>query len=606
MPVKVALVQCPLWAVTEPPPGLAYLAAALKDASVDVEIHDIEIEFFNEVDPVYRPLFAPDAGLQDVLGELGLDEFLEKWAKRIVAGGAGIVGLSIFFSTQEASLDLARRIKRLAPKVKIVLGGPSCDRFVHGLKLIEDPSVDAVVTGEGEQTMPELVSNLDESSGLFAKTLGALIKGAAGEVLDGDDRPVTQDLNTISFPDFTAFDLDRYARPGSLPLLTSRGCPNRCKFCSDRGFWRKYRARSAENIFTELKKQHDELGVHRFYWVDSLINGRMKELDRLLDLILENDLKLQWYGFASIRKSMTAEYLEKMARAGCVLLQYGIETGSGRVRDSMGKSSNIGLVQRVVRDTHRAGIRVQGLFIVGYPTEKTRDFLATLFFIWRNRKYIDYLVRPTCPYVCLPGSILFEERNQWGIMVDGDRYAEWTCTDPGNTYDKRKRRLALFHKFVRWIGIGPQIGLDVFSEVGTAGNGEEPDQEQLAAEDFPVIIDSMEGPARLVSGVKAKYTLRLVNKGRAVFRKLSQAGNHPVGIGYHWLDHSGQVIVFDDGARVYLNDSLDPGGEILLELEVSPPADTGDYRLRFEAVQDGVVWLKSRQAEAAEMTVVVE
>ena len=596
--MKVALVQCPLWSVTQPPPGLAYVAASLKEAGIKVEVHDLEAELFNRVDARYRPHFAPDAGFREIYDELGMEALLEEWADRVAGSGAGIVGLSIFYSTEDISLDFARRLKERDAGIAVVLGGPSCDRRVHGLRFIENPHVDAVVTGEGERTVVELVQSYDPQKGLFARTLGAVVRGGDGRVLDGEDRPAERDLDGIPFPDYSHFDLGSYARPGSLPLLTSRGCPNRCKFCSDRGFWRKYRTRSAGNVFAEIKRYHDEMGVRRFYWVDSLINGDMRKLESLLDLILDAGLSIRWYGFASIRKEMTAGMLAKMARAGCMLLQYGIESGSAKVRGDMGKSPDIGLVERVVRDTRRAGIRVQGLFIVGYPTETNRDFLETLRFIWRNRKHIDYLVRPTCPYVCLPNSILYEERDAWGILLEEDKYAEWTSRDGGNTYGKRKRRLALFRWFSRAVGIPPEIGPDVFSEIGRdASPPGSVDDVAVPEESRRARVLAIEGPSALARRSRGRYAVRIANAGGATFHERMRSGVNPVGLGYHWLDRTGTVRVFDDGGRAYLERALSPGQETTLEIEVKPPPVKGVYLLRFEVVQDGVAWFETEQSE---------
>jgi radical SAM superfamily enzyme YgiQ (UPF0313 family) len=601
--MNVALVQCPLWSVTEPPLGLAYVAAALREAGIAVAIHDLEIELFNRVDPSKRPLFAPDTGARKLLGDAEMEALLGEWADRVVATGARIVGLSIFYSTEETSLDLARRIKARDARVRIVLGGPSCDRHVHGPRLVALPEVDAVVLGEGERTVVELVKNFDEATGRFGDTPGALTKDSSGNVVDGGDRPIERDLDSIAFPDFSPFDLSQYARPGSLALLTSRGCPNRCKFCSERGFWKKFRTRSPENVFAEIKHHHDTLGVRRFYWVDSLINGDVRKLDRLLDLILADGLKIRWYGMAMVRREMTGDLLAKMARAGCVLLQYGIESGSSRVRREMGKTSDIGLVERVVRDTHRAGIRVHGLFIVGYPTEKFSDFLATLRFIRRNRDAITYLVRPTCPYVCLPNSILFEEKDAWGIRVDGEHYAEWTSQDGRNTFAARKRRLAAFHWVARRLKIPQEFGPEIFED--PAPKAKRTDAPPIPETHRRVRFLAVAGPSSLSGKTPARFAVTFANAGDATFPAWREAGARPVGLGYHWIDAGGKVAVFDDQVRAYLDAPVAPGGEAALTIDVAPPAKPGAHVLRFQVVQDGVAWFESDPQGAAEVRVEV-
>jgi len=598
--MKVALVQCPLWGINQPPPGLAYLSAALRAAGHEVEVFHFELELFHSVDPALRKHFQSDMGYDQVYSLLGIEGFLDRWAERVVESGARMVGVSMFYMTEYVSLQLVSKIKELNPMIAVVLGGPSCDRGVHGPSFIQREDVDAVTVGEGEWTVVEIADAL-EADGALVRPIPGVLARIDGSVVDGGDRPLIEPVDEIAFPDYADFDLTRYARPNTLALFTSRGCPNRCKFCSERKFWRKYRARSAENVFEEIRG-HYENGVRRFYLVDSLINGNMRQLEELMDRIIESNMEIRWYGMAMLRKEMTRELLEKMARAGCLLLQYGIESGSRRVRKDMGKRESVDLVHRILRDTHGAGIRIQGLFIVGYPTERYRHFLATLWFIYRNSRFFDYVVRPTCPYVCLPNSTLFEERDSYGIVLSEPDYSGWTSMDGCNTLERRTRRLDLYKKFVKRLNIPSDIGPEIFGfEVEKSKRGV-----SLEESDRKVDIVDVQGPGRMDRKGEARFAVRLRNQGGSALYGWGEYDGNPVGLGYHWLDGSGNVLVFDDSSRTYLETEVDPGETADLEILVKAPRKAGEYILEMALVQDGVDWFRTIRPEAARREVSVK
>ncbi|HDH97278.1 MAG TPA: radical SAM protein, partial [Proteobacteria bacterium] len=346
-----------------------------------------------------------------------------------------------------------------------------------------------------------------------------------------------------------------------------------------------------------LKHFHETKGVKRFIFVDSLINGNMRELEKWLDLVIEDGMRIRWYGFAILRKQMDARIAYKMARAGCVLLQLGIESASPRVRKSMNKSPDMRMVQDVVKAVSDAGIRIQGLFIVGYPTERWTDFAKTLWFIAKNKGRINHIVRPTYPYVVLPSSILFDEREKWGITFPEGQYHLWT--DGRSTFEKRMRRLKIFKWWVNLLKISSEIGPEVF-EIGRVVKER---QKRLAPEDRVFEITGIDGPGEARAGGKARFVVEIRYTGKAMLWDYESAKRHPVGLGYHIYGADGDLVSFDDGTRVYLDRPLAPNDTERFAIEVGAPEDAGEYLVEFALVQDRVGWFSETSGRRARLAV---
>jgi len=583
---RVALVQCPFWEIIHPKTAMGYLSSVLRQNGHEPLLFDFEMEFFWQTPDELKKYFHPDMGTSEIAPKMGLFEQLDGWAKRVVEEKPDLVGMSIYYSTEQVSLELAKRIKKLAPNLPIIFGGPSCDKRVHGPKFLESNAVDIVATGEGEMTLLDTVNRVQRGESLAG--IEGTIARQNGQIVDGGERALIPKLDELPLPYYEPFDLSKYAIPGTLAILGSRGCPNRCKFCSERAFWKKYRYRSGENIYHELKHFYETKKVRRFIFVDSLINGNMRELEKWLGLVIDDGMRFKWYGFAMLRREMDERLALKLARSGCVLLQLGIESASPKIRKSMAKSPDVKMVQQVVRDVAKAGIRIQGLFIVGYPSETVVDFAKNLWFIFKNRKNINHIVRPTYPYVLLPSSILFDEREKYGITYPEGKYHEWT--DGKSTLERRMKKLKIFKWFVNKLKISSEIGPEVFD----IGRSIKPKQKQLKPNDRVFEILKIDGPTEAKPDSKAKFKVELEYKGAEILWDYQSAKNLPIGLGYHIKRQDGSYEAFDDGTRIYIDRPLGPGDKERFEIEVIAPKQEGEYSIEFRLVQDRVGWFEER------------
>jgi len=326
----------------------------------------------------------------------------------------------------------------------VVFGGPDCCRELRGQEIIKEDAVDIVVVGEGDETLLELVELVERDGGVdFCP--GTLLK-KDGRVIDCGDRPVIKDLNLTPFPDYSDFrkdiSLGHYRQPERLEIFDSRGCITRCHFCSEWQFWKTYRSMSGERMFEEIAYQVKIFpGVDYFYFIGSLLNGNVKALSKFCDLIIHNDLKIRWAGQAIFRPEMTRELLEKMKKAGCEWLGYGLESGSQKVVNSMNKHFSITNAEEVLRNSHQAGINIQVNFMFGIPTETEEDFKQSLEFLRRNRENIDSVLASQSFCVIDKGTYLHTHAKEFGIK-NADHHLYWETN--GNDYVERFRRYQEF------------------------------------------------------------------------------------------------------------------------------------------------------------------
>lgn len=370
---------------------------------------------------------------------------IDSFVGQVLSNESEAIGFSIYNTTRRLSLELARRIKKKDKSKIIILGGQQCFPESAAGWLIKDESVDIVVMGEGEQTLPELLTKID-NEGRIDFCPGTIFK-KDGEIINcGLRNPIT-DLDTLPFPDFSDFQLSSYGNPRQLPILSSRGCPFACVFCSTKVFWTKYRSMSGDRIFQELMyqlKRYKDINFITFN--DHVINANPANISRFCDLVLEAKSTgeipqdFSWRGAAIIRPELTFELLKKMKESGCVELEYGIESGSQKILDKMKKGINIEVAERVIRDTYRAGINVRANFMFGFPGETEEDFQETLDFLKRNKEVFTQVHASETFCHIDPGTYMINHLGEFDVSQEPRHSLYWESKDGTNIYPERLRR----------------------------------------------------------------------------------------------------------------------------------------------------------------------
>lgn len=455
---KIALVVAPCWTNFCPPLGTALLAAVLRRANHTVKCFDFNIESWHVVGQDNEYLwdfsshhFWSNYEKYTTVVQPAIQLALDRYVSQLLAYDPELIGFSLYDTNLHASFYMINKIKLQNPQVKIICGGPYCQNAKNPHSMLISKHVallDAIVVGEGEQAILRLVNDYN-SDGEFSLCPGTLIK-QNGILVDAGLSVDAVILNDLPFPDFSDFSIDNY-RFNMLPMLTSRGCIAKCSFCGETIFFDKYRYRTAENIFQEIERsivsypQLESLAIN-----DSLINGNIGELEKLADILVANNIKLAWGGYARVHKGLTPLLLKKIKKAGCAFLSYGIESGSQKVIDDMRKGFSIVTAEKNLQDTTAAGIRAEVNWIVGFPTETTWDFMKSLWFIFKNRANIARINPGQTPCGIPEGSVLDEHRDLFNISRDY-YMGDWKTRDNKNTITIRRWRLTILVKFLDFL-----------------------------------------------------------------------------------------------------------------------------------------------------------
>jgi radical SAM superfamily enzyme YgiQ (UPF0313 family) len=330
------------------PMGPLYVAAVLM-----AEGHEVEF---------YDATFRPDVS--------DFPAVLKRTAPNVVGA------YTTFLSRPNAlSIGIAAR----AVGAFTVAGGP--DANVEPETYLEG-GFDAVVLGEGEATAKELVATL--ASGGDWKEVAGLAHMDGGTLVRSPDRTRVDDLNTLPLPARHLVDMETYAtrwreRHGyfSLSVMSSRGCPYQCGFCSRPVFGRVHRKRSVEDVISELRELRERYGADRVRFADDILPINRQWMLELCRAIKEADLGLDYECLARA-DLMDGEILEAMAGAGFKEVFYGVESGSDGVLTRMAKGQTLADIKRATALTRKAGLVQHWFIMFGYPGETLEDVERTV------------------------------------------------------------------------------------------------------------------------------------------------------------------------------------------------------------------------------------
>jgi len=451
----IPLINCPSWHLDSPPYNLALLKAVLAQRGVDSICLDLNLHFYKQIsDDIEKQSWLPmQQGSCWERREFAIKifekyiDFIQDYILKIISLNPEVICFTVNNRNRYFTYLTADKLKKMIPEKKIIFGGPACFRLVDpNIHILSQSCADAVCLGEGEISFVNLLRIIDDI-GTLAYCPGFAYKSEEGIIVDCGEGPIVEDLNLLPFADYSDFDITKYSRK-RLSILTSKSCNNRCSFCSERPRMRKYRVRNFENVYSEILYQLSKYPyIESFQFNDSLINGDISMLDALCSLLIKGDIKIRWEGQATIKESMSLELLEKMKRAGCETLSYGVESGSDKVLSLMQKGYNTILAERVLKNTYEAGIGFNLNIIVGFPGETEKEFQETVNFVRRNMKYAKTVTLNTLNFQ--EGSDLSLNPYKWNIAVNKeDSVSGWMTLDGKNNYQERLRRLSILREIV--------------------------------------------------------------------------------------------------------------------------------------------------------------
>jgi radical SAM superfamily enzyme YgiQ (UPF0313 family) len=392
--MRVLLIN-PYYPISEtpsPPLGLAYLAAALLKDGVQVKILDYVVYPYRRRD---------------------LESVLKKFKPRV----AGATAVSMTFNHARQILS---DIKAVDPGILTVMGGPHVS-FCAQETLENFADLDAVVIGEGEQTIVELVGALKSDFNFDA------VKGIAyrsgSKIRTTPKRKRIRDLDALPFPARHLIPLGRYRALGMpISITTSRGCPHKCIFCVGRKMGgAKVRYHSAERVATELQYLAN-LKFHQINIADDLFTANHQHCLAVCEEILKRKLKISWTSFARV-DTVSEALLSKMKAAGCKAISFGIESANPKILNTIKKGITVQQVRNAIRLCRQVGICAYASFILGLPGEtpqtmkETAEFAANL-----QQEGLAYGFHILTPF---PGTEVRIQRDRLGIRILTDDWSKY-------------------------------------------------------------------------------------------------------------------------------------------------------------------------------------
>ena len=339
------------------PLGLLYIASVLLNNNHEVQICD---ELVGQNPELFIKAFAPQ-----------------------------FVGISVRTPAFTRAIEIADIAKKNG--ATIILGGPHVSALPEE-SLRASESVDGVIVGEGEYALLDLINATDWSvvSGLVYRKNNQIVSNKVTQFINNLDSIPFPARNLLEEKSYYGIPEYGFIVPNGQNFWTicsSRGCPYLCTYCSSSNiFGRKFRFRSAKNIFDEILLGYNQ-GVKNFVFVDDSF-GLNKEIStELCNLIIDNNLKIKWC--CQTRVTIPIETMVLMKKSGCILISFGVESGSEKVLKNIKKGTTLNLIKKGIENAKKAGLLVKAYFIIGLPGEGSEEFKESLSFA--RSIDIDYL-----------------------------------------------------------------------------------------------------------------------------------------------------------------------------------------------------------------------
>lgn len=394
-----------------PPLGLAYIASYL-EANGDFKIKILDVIAEGARKPPYKDDNAIRYGLAD-------DEI----SSRITLEDPDVVGISCMYT---AYAHDAHRIgavaKNVNPNIVTVMGGAHVS--INPEMDIRDKNIDVAVVGEGEVTFLELVEKL-ESEKDTTSIRGTTVR-VGEKIVRNEPRPYIDNLDSVPFPARHLLPMDFYfravakspflMRKPATGMISSRGCPGNCAFCSIHSVWgHSWRGRSASNVVDEIEFLIDKYHIREVHFGDDNVAASRKRMEGICDEIIRRRLDIKWTTPNGISHwTLDQNLLKKMKKSGCYRLTFGIESGNIKTREFIGwkKSFDLGQAKEIIRYSNKIGLWTISTFILGFPYENAESINDTINFAIKSD--VDfaafYLLMP------FPGTKVYDVFRKEGLV----------------------------------------------------------------------------------------------------------------------------------------------------------------------------------------------
>lgn len=331
------------------PLGTLYLTRILEDAGVKVDFRDYQLNTYD-------------------------DPFSVENVCDFLSDSSDLVGVSVMANLMPFALYALKVFKEKNPNKTIVLGGVG-PKSVEKMILERFPWIDAIAMGEGEHMIVPMVNAFKKKEG-WKNVPNMFWRTDDGTIIENEPAPRITDLDTIPFPAWHRIDLKKYDGYG---VMTSRGCPYPCTFCSVAPIWgHKAYHRSNDNIIAEMAELKKRAGVDLFLFQDEFFLFSPEGVTEFCNSLESSGLGVDWKAFGRINLS-TTEMMKRMAETGCIELRFGIESGSDAVLEKCRKGFTSEEAVAIVSEGVKIFDRVDAFYVWGFPFETMDDFNKSVF-----------------------------------------------------------------------------------------------------------------------------------------------------------------------------------------------------------------------------------
>jgi len=395
--MRVLLIQPPVedfyqTAIRTQPLGLACLAAALRDQGHDVTLLDCQQPGRKRQLPLpaafsYMSRFYTAGDISPFRLYGRYSHFGISWdevRQAIAAAAPEAVGISCQFTPYvEETFKTAGIVKNLNPAIAVIAGGAHASALPA--EVLKNPHIDYVIIGEGERTLPRLIDCLAEGRG--SGDLAGIAFKRKGEVIMHPREEFIENLDTLPLPARDLLDPSWYGvgKAACAMLLTSRGCPQRCSYCSvHQVMGSRLRCRSAEHVIAEMKDCHDRYGITAFDFEDDNFTfdreRALKILDGIVSTFGEKQLRLFAMNGLSLI-SLDPELLQAMKAAGFERLDLSLGSSSQELNRRMDRPADSTRAEAALEAAARLGLPVTTYIILGMPDHRLEDMVDSIIYL---------------------------------------------------------------------------------------------------------------------------------------------------------------------------------------------------------------------------------
>ncbi len=412
-----------------PPTGILYIASFLKKYGVKVSI------------------------LDHAAVDLNLNETVS-WIKK---ENTDILGFSVLTNSAQTAVKIAQMAKKENPNLFVVFGNMHAS-FNSERILGKYDCVDAIVKGEGEHTTLELVNCL-EKGGKLNNVMGIVFR-QNDRIVSTPEKPLLKNIDQYPFPDRNLLSCEYHSMISGIvvapkkftTMLSSRGCSFQCRFCGCNKFLHNiWRGRSVNSIIDEMRMVEDQ-GYKQVLFVDDNFTLNQKRTSELCKKIKKEKIDIEWFCDSRVDRC-TYDMMREMAKSGCKLVYFGIESANQRILEYYNKRITPQQTKEAVQKTRKAGIDIiVGSFIVGAPDETIEEIRNTMNFA----QQLDIDVAQFNLLDIFPGTDLWNEMDNRGLNVEkywetGIGMSEFSSIPIeviGSTVNKYFREFYLRKKFI--------------------------------------------------------------------------------------------------------------------------------------------------------------